>query len=172
MRSEPEEPGRLENDPPERIAIRVSYHGIYAALAGCREESFELQPACTISEALARVAQRRPGLSQALFLRSGEIAPYARVVLNGAPKAGCDLSGGLSDGDDVALLPALSGGAAVQAGAMPRGDTSPARALLRRYPPLEVARIAPDQGCKEAAHFGLPRVRWGHPARRSLPRPP
>ena len=90
--------------------ILVRYHGVFAQIAACREERLELAEEATIRDALKGIARRHPPLAEAMFLRSGEPAPYARPVLNGILLKPEDLARRLLDGDMLALLPATSGG--------------------------------------------------------------
>jgi molybdopterin converting factor small subunit len=90
------------------INILIRYHGIFAAIAACREERLALDDGASTGDALRLVGRRHPALAEALFLSSDALAPYARPFVNGA--LADDLSRPLRDGDEIALLPALSGG--------------------------------------------------------------
>jgi len=91
------------------VNIRVQYHGIFAQIAACREERLTLPDDASILDALKLVGRLHPALAEALFLASGEPAPYARLFVNGALPD--DLCRPLREGDELALIPALSGGA-------------------------------------------------------------
>ena len=93
--------------------IRVRYHGIFAQIAACREEWLTLPDDASILETLKLLGHQHPSLAEALFLASGAPAPYARPFVNGA-LAG-DLARPLREADELALLPALSGGTVGQA---------------------------------------------------------
>ena len=88
--------------------IRVKYHGIFAQIAACREEQMTLPDDASILDALKLVGRLHPALAEALFLASGAPAPYARPFVNGALAE--DLARPLREADELALLPALSGG--------------------------------------------------------------
>ena len=88
--------------------IRVKYHGIFAQIAACREERLTLPDDASILDALKMVGRLHPALAEALFLASGAPAPYARPFVNGALAR--DLALPLREADEIALLPALSGG--------------------------------------------------------------
>lgn len=88
--------------------IRIRYHGIFAAIAACAEESLALPDGGTVGDALAAIGRQHPPLADALFLASGAPAPYSRPFVNGALAA--DPARPLQEGDELALLPALAGG--------------------------------------------------------------
>jgi molybdopterin converting factor small subunit len=90
------------------VNIRVKYHGIFAQIAACREERLTLPDDASILEALKMVGHLHLALVEALFLANGAPAPYARTFVNGALAE--DLARPLQDADEIALLPALSGG--------------------------------------------------------------
>ena len=93
--------------------IRVKYHGIFARIAACRDEQIDLPEDASILDALKLIGRLHPPLAEALFLASGAPAPYARPFVNGALAE--DLACPLRGEDEIALLPALSGGASGQA---------------------------------------------------------
>jgi molybdopterin converting factor small subunit len=88
--------------------ILVRYHGIFTHIAACRGERMELSDGASALDALRLVSRRHPALSEALFLTNGQPAPYARPFVNSA--LATDLAEPLREGDELALLPALSGG--------------------------------------------------------------
>jgi molybdopterin converting factor small subunit len=90
------------------VNIRVQYHGIFAQMVGCREEQIDLPDSASTLDALKMVGRLHPALAEALFLTSGTPAPYARLFVNGA--LADDLSHPLREADEIALVPALSGG--------------------------------------------------------------
>jgi molybdopterin converting factor small subunit len=90
------------------VNIRVQYRGIFAQIAACREEQIDLPDDASILAALKMVGRLHPALAEALFLASGAPAPYARPFVNGALAE--DLARPLQEVDEIALLPALSGG--------------------------------------------------------------
>jgi molybdopterin converting factor small subunit len=112
------------------VNIRVQYHGIFAQIAKCREEQIDLPDGASTLDALKTVGRLHPALAEALFLTNGAPAPYARPFVNGG--LADDLSRPLRDADEIALLPALSGGAsgrvrANEADAVTRGAGIPLR---------------------------------------------
>ncbi len=88
--------------------ILVRYHGIFAQIAACREERLTLPDDASILDALRLIGRQHPALAEALFLASGAPAPYARPFVNGILPD--DLGRPLREADELALLPALSGG--------------------------------------------------------------
>jgi len=88
--------------------IQIRYHGIFAQIAACREEQLELPAGASLLDALRLTSQRHPALAEAIFLANGALAPYARPFVNGALPD--DLLRPLRETDEIALLPALSGG--------------------------------------------------------------
>ncbi len=86
----------------------IRYHGVFATIAGRREERVELPDSATLLDALRLAGQCHPPLAEALFLASGEIAPYARVFLTGILSD--DLKRPLPEASEITLLPSLSGG--------------------------------------------------------------
>jgi len=88
--------------------ILVRYHGIFAQIAACREELLTLPDDASLLDALKLVGRQHPALAEALFLAGGAPAPYARPFVNGALAE--DLTRPLQEADEIALLPALSGG--------------------------------------------------------------
>lgn len=90
--------------------IRVRYHGIFAQMAGRPEERLALPDGASINDALRRVARQHPALAEAIFLANGTPAPYARPFVNNTWVGADGLSQPLRAEDELALLPALSGG--------------------------------------------------------------
>ena len=88
--------------------ILVRYHGIFAQIAACREERLLVADGASVLDALKLVGRQHPALAEALFLAGGAPAPYARPFVNGALAE--DFTRPLREADEIALLPALSGG--------------------------------------------------------------
>ena len=103
------------------MVIVVRCHSIFAQMAACREELLTLPDDASLLDALKLVGRQHPALAEALFLAGGTPAPYARPFVNGALPD--DLCRPLREGDELALLPVLSGGE--QSSQLhPRGVTS------------------------------------------------
>jgi molybdopterin synthase catalytic subunit len=101
---------------PERIAVRVRLFARQRELAGTREVPLELPAGATIDDAWAALVERHPVIAEGRtwmrFARNGEYAdPDTR----------------LADGDEVACIPPVSGGA----GDQPEGGRGPAQDARR-----------------------------------------
>jgi molybdopterin converting factor subunit 1 len=136
------------------IRVRVRLFAIQRELAGTREVPLELDAGATVEDAWTAVAARFPGLgpgrASVRFARNGDYAEAATV---------------LADGDEVAFIPPVSGGA---------GGEGPGRMLrileLREGPfaativaDLE-ARLATDEDGAVVGFVGRTRVSPGTPA--------
>jgi molybdopterin converting factor subunit 1 len=88
------------------IRVRVRLFAIQRELAGTREVSLELPDDADVEAAWVALVARHPvlapGRPSVRFARNGE---YAEATT------------GLSDGDEVAMIPPVSGGAGVESGA-------------------------------------------------------
>jgi MoaD family protein len=66
----------------------------------------------TVREALRSLSQRYPGLSERLFGPEGELRPFVNVYLNDEDIRYLDkLETRVNEGDELAILPAVAGGA-------------------------------------------------------------
>ncbi len=94
---------------PERLRVRIRLFAIQRELAGTREIALELPAEATVEEAWAAVVERHPGLApgrpSVRFARNGD---YAEPTTH------------LADGDEVAFIPPVSGGAEAVDGPTPR----------------------------------------------------
>jgi molybdopterin synthase catalytic subunit len=84
---------------PARLRIRVRLFAMQRELAGARELELSLAPGASIEDAWVALVQRHPGLAPG--------RPAVRFARNGAyasPETA------LSDGDEVAMIPPVSGG--------------------------------------------------------------
>jgi len=79
--------------------VTVRFFARYAELTGCESTAVAVPPTATVSDVLARVRETVPGA------RSLPSRPLAAVNLRQVK-----LDARVSDGDEVALLPPLSGG--------------------------------------------------------------
>jgi molybdopterin converting factor subunit 1 len=84
-----------------RVRVRVRLFAIQRELAGTREVALDLPDGATVEDAWAAVVERHPALApgrrSVRFARNGDYA---------------DASTALADGDEVAFIPPVSGGAA------------------------------------------------------------
>jgi molybdopterin converting factor small subunit len=79
--------------------VTVRFFARYAELTGCESTAVAVPPTATVSDVLARVRETVPGA------RGLPPRPFAALNLRQAK-----LDARVSDGDEVALLPPLSGG--------------------------------------------------------------
>lgn len=104
-----EEPGHAVGEPavgepaaaagaPARAAVRLRLFASAREAAGTGQAAFE---AASVGEVLATAAERFGGAF-------GDVLAVSRVWVNGAP---AESSTCLADGDEVAVLPPVSGGA-------------------------------------------------------------
>jgi molybdopterin synthase catalytic subunit len=119
------------------MQVRVRYLGMLKELAGRENESVELPTGAPLSELYAALQQRLPQLQQ--FRHA--IALAVNYEYSGAEKI-------LNDGDEVALIPPVSGGGP-DAGDSTSMQTTERAALVRR--PIDSVAIAeaikqPDDG--------------------------
>jgi len=79
--------------------VTILYFASLQDAAGTRQESLTIDDASTVADCTALLSERTPGLAARL--------PQCRVAVNGEFAA---TSQRLADGDEVALLPPMSGG--------------------------------------------------------------
>ena len=138
------------------IRVRIRLFAIQRELAGTREVPLELPAGASVEDAWTAIVARHPvlapGRSSLRFARNGDYAEPATA---------------LADGDEVAFIPPVSGGADNPAGASPH----PRRILELREAPfpssilsdLEV-RLATDEDGAVVSFVGRTRVSAGTPA--------
>jgi len=85
------------------MILRVLYFGIVRERLGIREEALELEEGASVKEMLETLASRHP--SFAAGVRSVRVARNEEYV---------DSTTMLSDNDEVAIIPPVSGGVYVQ----------------------------------------------------------
>lgn len=84
---------------PRTVGITVRYFAQARDLAGLREEHFELPGLLHVQEAVSRIIETHPRLS--------EVQRATRIVINGRMT---DENLVLKDGDVIALVPPTAGG--------------------------------------------------------------
>ncbi len=145
------------------IRIRIRLFAIQRELAGAREIPIELAEGAVVEDAWAAVAERfpllGPGRPSVRFARNGD---YAEPTTT------------LSDGDEVAFIPPVSGGAGRAGGADLGAEGGPAggnRILELQEAPFAPtiladleARLATDEDGAVVAFVGRTRVSPGTPA--------
>jgi molybdopterin synthase catalytic subunit len=102
------------------LRVRVRLFARQREIAGAREISVDVAPGATIDDAWAALVTLHPALADA--------RPYVRFARNGEY---ADPATGLGDGDEVACIPPVSGGAGE-----PGTGTGPARILELAPAPL------------------------------------
>lgn len=119
------------------IRVRVRLFARQRELAGARELELELADGATIEDAWAALAWRVPAIADG--------RPYVRFALNGAY---ADPTAALADGDEVACVPPVSGGA---------GDEDwPAGGGPKAVFELRPAPLDPSTGAELAARLATP----------------
>ncbi len=108
----------MARERPQSLRVSVLFFGVLKELVGTASDSLELHEGASVADVLAHFGSRNPKLEEAL--------PSLAVAVN-QQYAGADTK--LKSGDEVALLPPVSGGAPDAAGGTPDGQ--PAR--RRRY---------------------------------------
>ena len=121
-----------------RLAVRARLFGIQRELAGRREVELALPLGATVEDAWADLVRRFPALAPG--------RPYVRFARNGEYT---DAQAPLADGDEVAVIPPVSGGSFIPPGsgrsARPRvlgGAIEPFRRLALTADPLDDALLA------------------------------
>ena len=136
------------------LRVRVRLFAIQRELAGTREVPLELGPGSTVEDAWGAVVSRFPGL--------GPGRPSVRFARNGDY---ADATTVLADGDEVAFIPPVSGGAGGQ------GSAGGIRILELHETPFAVtiladleARLATAEDGAVVGFVGRTRVSPGTPA--------
>lgn len=92
------------------IHIRVRYFNLLAAYAGVKQQQVELLDGCSIIELFPILAQDQSPAFQGMIFRQGKVDPHLRIFLNEALLKMEDLEKPLTDGDELLIFPAISGG--------------------------------------------------------------
>ena len=143
------------------MRVRVRLFALQRELAGTRELSLELADGATVETSWAAVVERHPvlapGRPSVRFARNGEYA---------------DATTALADGDEVAFIPPVSGGAGDEPAAGDTGDTAGTKRILElRDAPFTSAilaelgdRLATDEDGAIVGFLGRTRRSPGTPA--------
>ncbi|WP_251342471.1 ubiquitin-like small modifier protein 1 [Haloplanus halophilus] len=82
-----------------------------AEVAGDREVRVDVGPGATVGDALDALFETRPALRERVLDDSGAVADHINVLRNGESVHAADgLDTTLSEGDELALFPPVSGG--------------------------------------------------------------
>jgi molybdopterin converting factor small subunit len=93
------------------IAVTVQYHNILQRGAGLREERLDLGTDTSLQDLLDRVARTRgAALRSLLFTADGDVASHVVIFRNRKLVPRDQLDTKLTDGDEIKLFPAVSGG--------------------------------------------------------------
>jgi molybdopterin converting factor small subunit len=93
------------------ISVGVRYHNILERHAGVREETLTLPAGARLLDALEQIATSHgPPLRSLLFSPSGTVAAHLIVFCSNQLVGGDRAARPLSDGDQLMLFPATSGG--------------------------------------------------------------
>jgi MoaE-MoaD fusion protein len=113
------------------MRVRVVYFGILREMAGHEQETVELADGARLAELYSDLQQRIPGLNK-----------FANSIALSINYEYAGLDAPLHDGDEVALLPPVSGGA---------GDTSKSAAIHTRlvHEPIDYEKIANEMKAPE-----------------------
>jgi molybdopterin converting factor subunit 1 len=135
------------------MRVRVRLFAIQRELAGTREHSLELPDGATVEDAWTALVGAYPALAPG--------RPSVRFARNGAY---ADAGTPLADGDEVAMIPPVSGGAA-------EGGPGRQRILEIRHEPFDagivadlIERLATPEDGAAVAFIGRTRVTPGTPA--------
>lgn len=111
------------------MQVRVLPFGVLRDWLGASEATVELPPGATVAELLARLSERRP----AALLRGIAVSVNAEYATAAQP---------LREGDEVGLLPPVSGGATPpQAGASGEGGADGAVAVALTREPIDTEKL-------------------------------
>jgi molybdopterin converting factor subunit 1 len=131
------------------MRIRVRLFAIQRELAGTREVALEMPEAATIEDAWAAVVERFPALAPG--------RAYVRFARNSA-YAAAETS--LADGDELALIPPVSGGSAGSLRILELREDSFGPAILEEL----IARLLVPEDGAVVAFLGVTRSSPGTPA--------
>ena len=90
------------------MRVTVEYFGPAREAAGLGREAIELPSSCSAAELVTRIASERGGRLASLLLSNGQLSRSVMLAVNDQQ---ADASP-LKDGDVIAIIPPVSGGAA------------------------------------------------------------
>lgn len=91
------------------MRVTVEYSGPAREAAGVGREVIEVDPPCTAQELVERLARTRGGRLATLLLTDGKLSRSLVLAVNDR-QAGVGESTPLADGDEVLVIPPVSGG--------------------------------------------------------------
>ena len=89
------------------MRVTVDYFGPAREAAGVSREPIECD--CTAAELIERIASERGGRLAALLLRDGQLSSSIMLAVNDQQVSVGD-STSLQDGDEISVIPPISGG--------------------------------------------------------------
>ncbi|HJZ89583.1 MAG TPA: MoaD/ThiS family protein [Gemmataceae bacterium] len=92
------------------MRVTVEYFGAAREAAGLAREAIEYDPPCPAAELVARVARNRGGRLAQLLLADNRLSPSVLVAV-GDRQVTADDRVLLRDGDEITVIPPISGGA-------------------------------------------------------------
>ncbi|MDD5367907.1 MAG: MoaD/ThiS family protein [Anaerolineaceae bacterium] len=95
------------------IQVRVRYFNLLATYAGTKSQVVDLDVGVTAAELFSRLAQEHSPAFAEMLLSKGKISPHLRVFRNDAILEVKELNLPLSDGDELLIFPAISGGSQI-----------------------------------------------------------
>ncbi|RLF10738.1 MAG: molybdopterin synthase sulfur carrier subunit [Thermoprotei archaeon] len=93
------------------MKVRVKFFAVVRELAGAKELEVEVNPECTVMSLLEELAHKLPSKFREYVFKGGALSKSIIILVNG--KGISELKGldtKLSSGDEVAILPPVSGG--------------------------------------------------------------
>jgi len=87
---------------------RIRLHALFAERIGGRQ-SVEVE-ASQVDTALRALTDRYPELTRLVWLREGEVNPVMAIFVNDRQVRADDFSSCLEPGDQIEIIPAISGG--------------------------------------------------------------
>jgi molybdopterin converting factor small subunit len=93
------------------ITVTIHYYNMLRRLTGLAREQLKVAEGVGVNDALRCLADRHgPAFAELLFSPSGELASHLVVFVNEQLIVAGEPAPTLAEGDDVKLLPAISGG--------------------------------------------------------------
>jgi molybdopterin converting factor small subunit len=92
------------------VRVTVEYFGAAREAAGLAREAIECDPPCPAAELVAQIARNRGGRLAHLLLTDNRLSPSVLLAV-GDRQVTADDRVPLRDGDEITVIPPISGGA-------------------------------------------------------------